>query len=71
MEHQAQPHKSDQHQLVEKEMGYHGKTLSYKCSNEGILAGFQTVGISRRLEVHDLITSERLLDYITGVIYKH
>ena len=40
-------------QLVEKEMGYHGRTLSYKCSNEGIVAGFQTVGMSRRLEVHD------------------
>src|SRR5882724_8416047 len=53
MEHDAQPYQGDQHQLVEKEMRYHGKTLSYKCSNEGILPGFQTVGISRRLEVHD------------------
>src|SRR6266446_7039547 len=53
MEHDAQPYQGDQHQLVEKEMGYHGKTPSYKCSNEDILPGFQTVGISRRLEVHD------------------
>ena len=56
MEHEAQPYQGDQHQLVEKEMGYHGKTPSYKCSNEDILPGFQTVGISRRLEVHDQIS---------------
>src|SRR5882724_232877 len=55
MEHDAQPYQGDQHQLVEKEMGDHGKTPSYKCSNEDILPGFQTVGISRRLEVHDPI----------------
>src|SRR5262249_11938321 len=53
MEHHAQPHKGDHRQLVEKEIGDHGKPLSYKCCNEGILPGFQTVGISRRLEVHN------------------
>src|SRR4029450_3531929 len=52
MEHEAQPHKSDQHQLVEKETRDHGKTPSYRWRNEGILPGFQTVGISRKLEVH-------------------
>jgi hypothetical protein len=26
MEHDAQPHQSDEHQLVEKEIGDHGKT---------------------------------------------
>src|SRR6266446_1674450 len=31
MEYEAQPHQSDQHQLVEKEMRYHGKTPSYRC----------------------------------------
>jgi len=53
MEHEAQPHQSDQHQLGEKEIGDHGKTPSYRWRNEGILPGFQTVGISRRLQVHD------------------
>jgi hypothetical protein len=52
MEHEAQPHKSDQHQLGEKEIRDHGKTPSYRWRNEGILPGFQTVGISRKLEVH-------------------
>jgi len=28
MEHKAQPYKSDQHQLVDKEMGDHDKTPS-------------------------------------------
>jgi len=31
LEHDAQPYQSDQHQLVEKEMGDHGKTPSYTC----------------------------------------
>ena len=53
MEHEAQLHQSDQHQLGEKEIRDHGKTPSYKWSNEGILPGLQTVGISRRPEVHD------------------
>src|SRR5262249_55394854 len=53
MEHAGQPHQSDQPQLVEQEIRDHGKTPSCKCRNEGILPGFQTTGISRRLEVHD------------------
>src|SRR4029450_6873728 len=52
MEHVAQPHKSDQHQLVEKETRDHGKSPSYRWRNEDILPGLQTVGISRTLEVH-------------------
>src|SRR5215467_11460662 len=59
MEHAVQPHQGDQHQLGEKESGDHGTTPSDKCSNEGIVPGFQTTGISRRLEVHDP-TSEPL-----------
>jgi len=55
MEHEVQLHQSYQHQLVEKESRDHGKTPSCKCSNEGILRGFQTTGISRRLEVHGLL----------------
>src|SRR5712691_4336631 len=31
MEHEAHPHKGDEHQLVEKEIGNHGKTPSYTC----------------------------------------
>jgi len=31
----------------------HGKIPSHRWSNEGILPGFQTVGISRKLEVQD------------------
>jgi len=30
MEYDAQPYQGDEHQLVEKEMGNHGKTPSYK-----------------------------------------
>src|SRR5262245_146154 len=41
MEHEAQPHKCVQHQLVEKERRYHGKTPSYRWRNEGILPGFR------------------------------
>ena len=57
MEHEAQPHKSDQHQLVEKEIRDHGKPPSYRWRNEGILPGFQAVGISRSLEVHNPLIS--------------
>ena len=55
MEHEAQPHKSDQHQLEEKETGDHDNTPSYRWRNEGIVPGFQTAGMSRMLEVHGLI----------------
>src|SRR5215471_15348562 len=55
LEHDAQPHQRDQHQLGEKEMGDHGTTPSYRWSNEGIVPGFQVAEISRRLEVHDLV----------------
>src|SRR5215475_9730681 len=37
---------------LEKESGDHGKTPSYRWSNEGIVPGFQMVRISRKLEVH-------------------
>src|SRR5262252_4254684 len=53
LEHEAQPHQGDQHQLVKQEMGNHGTTPSDRWSNEGIVPGFQTAGISRSLEVHD------------------
>jgi hypothetical protein len=53
IEHEVQPHQGDQHQLVEKKFRDHSKTPSCKCRNEGILPGFQTTGISRRLKVHD------------------
>jgi len=53
MEHDKEPHECDQRQLVVKEMGDHGKIPSHRWSNEGILPGFQTAGISRRLEVQD------------------
>src|SRR5262252_7934232 len=52
MEHEAQPYKSDQHQLVEKEMGDHDKTPSDRWRNEGILSGFSGGRISRSEEVH-------------------
>src|SRR5713101_7737957 len=53
MEHEAQPHQGDQHQLVKKEMGDHGKTPSYRWRNEGILPGFSGCRMSRRIQVHD------------------
>ena len=53
LEHDAQPYQGDQHQLVVKEMGDHGTIPSRRWSNEGIVPGFQTVRISRRLEGHD------------------
>src|SRR5262249_46833591 len=37
LEHQAQPHQGDQHQLVEEQVGDHGTTPSYRWSNEGIV----------------------------------
>src|SRR5262249_17102006 len=61
LEHEAQPHEGDQHQLIEKESRDHGNTPSYKCRNEGIVPGFQTAGISRRLEGHDLVLRSRIL----------
>jgi hypothetical protein len=59
---------SDQHQLVEKESGDHGKTPSYKCCSEGILPGFQVARISRRLEVHNLLNR---ISYAYFVLHKH
>ena len=53
MEHEAQPHQGDQHQLIEKEVGDHGKTPSYRWRNEGILPGFAGYRISRKIEVQD------------------
>ena len=41
LEHEAQPHEGDQHQLIEKESRDHGKTPSYTCRNESILPGFR------------------------------
>src|SRR4029450_821395 len=57
MEHEPQPEKSHQHQLVEKERGNHGKTPSYRWRDERIVPGFQVAGISRRLAVHARILS--------------
>jgi len=34
-------------------MRYHGKIPSYRWRNEGMVPGFQTVSMSRRLEGHD------------------
>jgi hypothetical protein len=59
LEHKAQPHKSDQHHLGEKENRDHDKTPSYRWRNEGILPDFQTVGISRRLAGHDRLAERR------------
>ena len=60
MAHEAQPHKSDQHQLVEKESRDHSTPPpAYRWGNEGILLGFQTVGISRKLEVHGRVEDPR------------
>src|SRR5262249_6358491 len=53
LEHETQPHQSDEHQLVVNERGEHGTIPSCRWSNEGILPGFQPAGISRRLEVQD------------------
>src|SRR5262249_38652902 len=58
MEHEAQPYKSDQHQLVEKEMGDHDKTPSDRWRNEGILSGFSGCRISRSEEVHYRTTAQ-------------
>jgi hypothetical protein len=56
LEHKAQPHQGDQHQLIEKEIRDHGQPPSYKCRNEGILPDFQTAGISRRLQGHNQVS---------------
>src|SRR5712691_6848067 len=65
MEHDAQPHQGDQHQLGEKERRYHGKTPSYKSCNEGILPGFSGYRMSRRIEVHDLLSGK--IDYARAI----
>jgi len=49
----AQPHQGDQHQLIEKEVGDHGKIPSYRWRNEGILPGFAGCRMSRTIEVQD------------------
>src|SRR3989442_1689487 len=64
LEHEAQPHQGDQHQLVKKEMGYHGNTPSYRWRNEGILPGFSGYRMSRRLQGHD-----RLCYHLDTVVY--
>jgi len=67
LEHDAQPHQGDQYQLIEKEIRDHGKTLSYRCCNEGIVPGFQEAGITRTLEVHDpIIRSGEVHDLAPG-----
>src|SRR5215510_12012122 len=67
LEHETQPHEGDQHQLIEKEIRDHGKTPSYRWRNESILPGFQTAGISRRLEGHDHLTNEPLKGVIRDI----
>src|SRR6266446_474862 len=64
LEHDAQPHQSDQHQLVKKEMGDHGRTPSYRWSNEGILPGLSGYRISRRIQVHDQSETIKLYELI-------
>src|SRR5215510_11375505 len=64
LEHETQPHEGDQHQLIEKEIRDHGKTPSYRWRNESILPGFQTAGISRRLEGHDRFVEVRTVGEI-------
>src|SRR5262249_205337 len=54
MEHDAQPHQGDEHQLVEKERRDHGNTPSYNGYNERIVPGLSGCRISRKLEVQDL-----------------
>src|SRR6266567_1119502 len=66
LEHDAQPHQSDQHQLVEKEMRYHGKTPSYRWSNEGILPGLSGCRISRRIQVHDRLPGSARVAAVKG-----
>jgi len=36
-----------------KREGGHGTPLSYMCCNEGIVPGFQTVGMRSKRAVHD------------------
>ncbi len=43
-------------------MGDHGTIPSHRWSNEGILLGFQTVRISRKLEVQDQAPGRPLID---------
>src|SRR5262249_51361319 len=57
MQHEAQPQESQQYQLVEKRVRYHGKA-PYTVCNEGILPDFWATGITRKIEVHD--QTERL-----------
>src|SRR5262249_16849968 len=58
----------DQHQLVEKEMGDHSKTPSYRWSNEGILPGLSGCRISRKLEGHDPMLRQTFYQQSKGVL---
>ena len=62
MEHEAQPHQGNQHQLIEKEIGDHGKTPFYRWSNKGILPGFAGYRISRKIEVQDLVARQPAIE---------
>src|SRR5262245_42470672 len=53
LEQEAQPHQGDQSQLVEKEMGDHGKTPLLQVVKEGYSTRISCCRISRRLGVHD------------------
>src|SRR5262245_34252150 len=65
MEQEAQPHQSDQPQLVEKEMGDHGKPLSYRWCKRGILPDFQAAELAAgyRNTTSRLGRCEQLLPY--------
>src|SRR5215831_14496843 len=63
LEHDAQPHQGNQHQLVEKERRDHSNTPSYKSANEGIVPGLSGCRISRKLEVQDPMAQRALLGY--------
>src|SRR4029453_6077959 len=52
---------ASKHQLVEKERRDQSKTPSYRWCNAGMLPGLPTLGMSRRLEVHDLVIRYVLL----------
>src|SRR5262249_16767981 len=68
LEHEAQPHQGDQHQLVKQEMGNHGTTPSDSSTNDGIVPAFQTAGISRSLEVHDLERIKYFIYPLRGLV---
>src|SRR5439155_17887003 len=58
VEHETQPHKADEQQLVEKRVWHHGIAPLTHMVKWGYLTRFSGYRMSRRLQVHDRLLSQ-------------